>query len=121
MQEYFKKEFTDETMSIIKKIALKMDLEVKIEKWMDCDPIAMDKELVDIIKNKCSQKGLDYKVMHSGAGHDSQIFAKVMPTVMIFVPSHKGISHSPHEYTEPEDLVEGVKALIQALYCLAYK
>ena len=113
--------FANEVEEIIKGIAVEMDLKIKIEKWMDCDPIAMDKELVNIIETKFKEKDLNYKLMHSGAGHDSQIFAKVLPTVLLFVPSHKGISHSHEEFTEPKDLVEGVKALIQVLYCLAYK
>lgn len=40
---------------------------------------------------------------------------------MLFVPSRDGISHNPAEYTERKDLAEGVKALIVALYKLAYK
>ena len=58
--------------------------------------------------------------MHSGAGHDSQIIAPHYPTAMIFVPSIKGISHNPAEETKLEDLVEGVKALAESLYKLAY-
>lgn len=113
-------QFNDEVVNIINRISSEMNLEVNINKWMDCDPIAMDEQLVNIIKDKCEEKELNYKLMHSGAGHDSQIFAKVIPTAMIFVPSHRGISHSPEEYTDPKDLVEGVKALIEILWCLAY-
>ncbi len=58
--------------------------------------------------------------MHSGAGHDSQIFAPIVPTVMMFVPSIKGISHSPAEATTLSDLAEGVKLLTEVLYKLAY-
>jgi allantoate deiminase len=59
--------------------------------------------------------------MHSGAGHDAQIFAPSIPAAMLFVPSEKGISHNPGEYTAPADLAEGVQALISTLYELAYK
>ena len=59
-------------------------------------------------------------MMHSGAGHDSQIIAPVVPTVMIFVPSREGISHNPLEYTSPEQLAVGVQALMNTLYALAY-
>ena len=59
--------------------------------------------------------------MHSGAGHDSQIFAPRVPTAMLFVPSIKGISHNTAEDTKTEDLVEGIKALTYALYKLAYQ
>ena len=59
--------------------------------------------------------------MHSGAGHDSQIMAKFVPTAMLFVPSRKGISHNPEEYTSPEHLADGIRALTYALYELAYE
>jgi allantoate deiminase len=80
----------------------------------------MDRRIVDILVKQCEKNGLNFKKMHSGAGHDSQIMAQFAPTAMVFVPSHKGISHSPLEYTEPRDLGEGVKALIGAMYELAY-
>ena len=45
--------------------------------------------------------------MPSGAGHDAQMFARVCPAGMIFVPSIAGISHNPAEHTEPDDLEAG--------------
>lgn len=114
------KQFTQEVERIIGGISAEMGLITSIEKWMDCDPTAMDEELVKAIKKRCEEEGLNYKLMHSGAGHDSQIFAKLIPTALIFVPSHKGVSHSPEEFTEPKDLAEGVKALIGILKDLAY-
>lgn len=113
--------FSEEVNKMILEIANDMSVKVDISMYMDADPVAMDSSLVEIIKNQCKTNGLNYKLMHSGAGHDSQIFAKFVPTSMIFVPSHKGISHNPAEYTEPKDLVEGIKALIETLYTLAYK
>ena len=59
-------------------------------------------------------------MMHSGAGHDSQVIALHVPTGMLFVPSVKGISHNPAEYTEGEDLKAGIDMLGAALYNLAY-
>jgi acetylornithine deacetylase/succinyl-diaminopimelate desuccinylase-like protein len=38
---------------------------------------------------------------------------------MIFVPSAGGISHSPHEYTAPEDIDRGVDVLTETLRILA--
>lgn len=40
--------------------------------------------------------------MSSFAGHDSALTALKVPTAMIFVPSSKGISHAPEEYTTKE-------------------
>jgi N-carbamoyl-L-amino-acid hydrolase len=41
------------------------------------------------------------------------------PTAMIFVPSQDGISHSPAEYSSPEDLERGANVLLQAALKLA--
>ena len=40
----------------------------------------------------------------SGAGHDAQVMAQVMPSGMLFCPSIGGISHHWAEDTKPEDL-----------------
>ncbi len=113
--------FTEEVTAKMKEIASETGVEIKVDMWMDADPVPMDPVLVQAVKEQCDKNGLNYKMMHSGAGHDSQIMAQFVPTAMLFVPSHKGISHSPLEYTEPRDLGEGVKALIGAIYELAYK
>jgi N-carbamoyl-L-amino-acid hydrolase len=34
---------------------------------------------------------------------------------MIFVPSKGGISHSPDEYTSPEDMANGANVLLRTL------
>lgn len=113
--------FTQEVTTAMQEIACQAGVEIHIDMWMDADPVSMDTGIVGLMKQQCEKDGLSYKMMHSGAGHDSQIMAPVIPTGMLFVPSHKGLSHSPLEYTDPRDLAQGVKALIGALYELAYK
>lgn len=113
-------EYISEILKTMDRISNEMNLKLSIEKYMDGYPVPMDKELVQVIKTQCESNNLKYKMMHSGAGHDAQIMALKVPTALIFVPSHKGISHNPEEYTDPKDLIEGVKALIETLYKLAY-
>lgn len=113
--------FTKDIEEIIKRVSENMGLKISTKMYMSCEPSVMDSELVQIIKEQCEKKGLNYKLMHSGAGHDSQIFAKKIPTALIFVPSKNGISHNPDEFTDLKYLVEGIKALIETLYYLAYK
>lgn len=112
--------FTEELTSIIKRIASDSGVETTIDMWMDEDPIPMDQQIVEVIEKQAKENGFNYKMMHSGAGHDSQIIAPVVPTAMIFVPSREGISHNPLEYTSPEQLAVGVQALMSSLYALAY-
>lgn len=113
--------FSDEVTAKMREIATSAGVGIDIDMWMNADPVPMDTGIVDVLKRQCEKNGLSYKMMHSGAGHDSQVMAPRIPTAMLFVPSHKGLSHSPLEYTDPHDLGEGVKALVGALYELAYK
>lgn len=104
----------------IEKYATERGISFDINNWMNESPVPMDEKIVKVIEGVCEENKLDYKVMHSGAGHDSQIFAPRVPTAMIFVPSIKGISHNPEEHTEAVDIVQGVQALEAALKELAY-
>jgi len=52
-----------------------------------------------------------WQAMPSGAIHDSQILARMVPVGMLFVPSIGGISHHWTEDTKREDLILGVKVL----------
>ncbi|WP_158744597.1 Zn-dependent hydrolase [Acidisphaera sp. L21] len=45
-----------------------------------------------------------WRAMPSGAGHDAQVLAQVMPSAMLFSPSIGGISHHWAEDTKEEDL-----------------
>lgn len=83
-------------------------------------PTPMDTKLSTALENICLEQGKTYRRMVSGAGHDAQLFAPRCPTAMIFVPSRAGISHSPEEYTSPEQLAAGLEVLTSMLYELAY-
>ncbi|MHC5229473.1 allantoate deiminase [Enterococcus sp. LJL99] len=113
--------FTEEIEADMEEISKEMGIEISIDCWMNESPVPMSNEIVHILETACEEAGLDYHLMHSGAGHDSQIFAQFVPTAMLFVPSIKGISHNPAEATLTKDLVEGVKALSASLYKLAYE
>jgi len=52
--------------------------------------------------------------MPSGAGHDAQVLAGVMPAGMLFVPSIGGISHHWTENTADEDIVFGAQVYADA-------
>jgi N-carbamoyl-L-amino-acid hydrolase len=52
--------------------------------------------------------------MPSGAGHDAQILATIMPAGMLFVPSIGGISHHWTENTGDADIVTGAQVFVEA-------
>ena len=55
----------------------------------------------------------------SGAGHDAQWLARVMPAAMMFVPSIGGVSHHWTENTSDEDIVLGARVFCDALARMA--
>jgi beta-ureidopropionase / N-carbamoyl-L-amino-acid hydrolase len=59
--------------------------------------------------------GLAAQRMPSGAGHDAQMMARLSPMGMIFVPSVRGISHSPLEFTRWEDCTRGADVLLRTV------
>jgi len=50
----------------------------------------------------------------SGAGHDAQVLATIMPAGMLFVPSIGGISHHWRENTSDADIVTGAQVFVDA-------
>ena len=51
--------------------------------------------------------------MPSGAGHDAQVLATIMPAAMLFVPSIGGISHHWTENTADADIVTGAEVFVE--------
>jgi N-carbamoyl-L-amino-acid hydrolase len=82
---------------------------------VDQPPTPMAPTLLDAIESSIRHRGLSYRRMVSGAGHDSQILGRHVPTAMIFVPSRGGRSHSPAEHTPHEQLMPGVQTLADVL------
>jgi allantoate deiminase len=113
--------FTEVLEGDMRAICAEMNIAIDIDLWMDEAPVPMDAGLVQQLTALCEKERLNYRMMHSGAGHDAQIFAPRVPTCMIFMPSIKGISHNPAERTHIDDLAEGVKTLALMLYQLAWK
>ena len=60
----------------------------------------MDPGVVAAIEQSAADEGVEPLRMVSGAGHDAMLVARTCPPAMLFVPSRRGISHSPEEWTD---------------------
>ena len=110
---------TDETISFLSGLRYENGMDVHVEPLDIQAPVKLSEEIIQAIETSAIQAGVRYKKMASGAGHDTQNMASIARTGMIFVPSVKGISHSPMEWTEWDDIEKGVSVLTGALKSLS--
>jgi beta-ureidopropionase / N-carbamoyl-L-amino-acid hydrolase len=78
-------------------------------------PALTDKSFQKLIDDTARSLSFTTKVMPSGAGHDAQEIARIGPVGMIFIPSIGGISHSPKEFSRPQDIENGANVLLQTV------
>jgi N-carbamoyl-L-amino-acid hydrolase len=83
------------------------------------EPVDFHPQVIELISSVAKTHTQAVVHMPSGAGHDAQMFARVCPSAMIFVPSVEGISHNPSEFTSPDDLALGTNILLKVLLQLA--
>ena len=66
---------------------------------------------LELAEKAAANVGLSVRRIRTMAGHDSVAMNRIVPTVMMFIPSVDGVSHCEREFTTDEDMVAGVKAL----------
>jgi beta-ureidopropionase / N-carbamoyl-L-amino-acid hydrolase len=73
-------------------------------------PASMDQRFQTAIEAEAAAR-CPGKALHlpSGAGHDAQYLAQVVPAAMLFVPSIGGVSHHWTENTLDDDIVLGAQ------------
>lgn len=81
-------------------------------------PALANPEIQKVIESSAKELGLSSMYLPSGAGHDAQEMARFTPIGMIFIPSKDGISHSPQEYSSPEDIANGANVLLKTILTL---
>ena len=103
----------------IKRVAEAEGVEIDTKWVARFEPVVFDPRVVSLVESTAESMGLSVQRMPSGAGHDAQMLAEVCPAGMVFVPSVKGISHNPAEFTESDDLVAGANVLLNTVVALA--
>jgi beta-ureidopropionase / N-carbamoyl-L-amino-acid hydrolase len=107
--------FTDRFEQLGREIGSATKTTFDFKRLVDSDPAISNPQVMTWIDGATTALGLTRQRMPSGAGHDAQEIAQIAPMAMIFVPSVGGISHSPKEFTKPEDVVNGANVLLNAV------
>jgi N-carbamoyl-L-amino-acid hydrolase len=93
------------------RIAGEEGCEVAWEQVWEIEPILFDDELIELADASIREVAGTSHRLPSGPLHDAAEMARVMPTVMLFVKSLGGVSHTKEEDTPDEDLELSVRAL----------
>lgn len=99
----------------LEKLRTEERMKIETERLVRFLPVTFNERIVKIIEKVAKDKNYSCRRMTSGAGHDAQMMSRICPTAMIFVPSYKGISHNPAEFTEDEDLLKGTSVLLDVV------
>ncbi|MDO5493936.1 MAG: M20 family metallo-hydrolase [Nesterenkonia sp.] len=83
--------------------------------WLPQAPRRLDGSVTEMCRRAVDDLGLSRAELFSGAEHDAAFIAARSPTAMLFVPSVGGRSHCPEEWTELDDVVDGIRALAESL------
>lgn len=88
---------------------------VEYEKAWARDTKMFDEQLVGFVRDSANALGHYNMDIYSGAGHDAQYVAEMIPTTMIFVPSDEGHSHCEPEHTSVEQCWQGANVLLHTI------
>ncbi len=107
--------FTERFEQLGQEIGAATKTKFDFKRTVDSEPAISTPQVMAWIDGAAASLGFTRQRMPSGAGHDAQEMSRIAPMAMIFVPSVGGISHSPKEFTKPEDVVNGADVLLNAV------
>jgi N-carbamoyl-L-amino-acid hydrolase len=101
-----------EAKEVSERFAQEEDVEVEWERIWSIEPILFDPELIELADEAVREVAGQSHHLPSGPLHDAAEISRAgIPTVMLFVQSLRGLSHTKLEDTKPEHLELSVQAL----------
>ncbi|WP_419896960.1 Zn-dependent hydrolase [Roseomonas sp. USHLN139] len=100
-------------------IAQKRGVDIKVTPFWEFPLTPFDATLVEALRSAARGRGLAYRDMPTGIGHDAVYVARRLPTAMIFVPCEGGISHNEAEAITPAWAEAGLVVLADAVLATA--
>jgi hydantoinase/carbamoylase family amidase len=113
------KESLDRVQAVIEsraaEIAAARGLEITVSLLRGGDPVALDSDLAARALRAAAVLGVAATETWSGAGHDAQHLAALVPTLLVFVPLHDGESHTPQEGADMDEILSAASVVAAAL------
>jgi hydantoinase/carbamoylase family amidase len=104
-----------EIESLAAEVAADRGIEAEISLLRGGNPVELDPGLAARALSAAGELGLAVTETWSGAGHDAQHLAALLPTLLMFVPLHGGESHTPEEGADMAEILSAAAVVAAAL------
>ena len=96
-------------------IASRRGVEATVRLLRAGEPVTLDPALAGAAITAADRLGIAASETWSGAGHDAQHLAAVVPTLLLFVPLRGGESHTPSEGADAADILQAAVLACEVL------
>ncbi|MER5391592.1 M20 family metallo-hydrolase [Saccharopolyspora sp. NPDC002686] len=97
-------------------VASEHDLTIDVRDF-DVRPVqSFPEEGLELSEKVAAELGIGIRRINTMAGHDSVAMNRIVPALMMFIPSIDGVSHCEREFTSDEQMSVGVDALTEATW-----
>lgn len=97
-------------------VAREHDLTIDVRDF-DVRPVQhFPEEGLELAEKVAAELGIGIRRINTMAGHDSVAMNRIVPALMLFIPSIDGVSHCEREFTSDDQMAIGVDALTEATW-----
>jgi hydantoinase/carbamoylase family amidase len=107
------KQMNEDARGASVKAAEENGVSVRWEKIYAIEPTLFDEELTKLCQQAVEEETGEATTMYSGPLHDAVEMAKLVPTIMMFAMSERGLSHCKEENTSDEALETSIRAFLR--------
>lgn len=107
-----------EVTALAEQIAQEEDLDLRLRTVYSDAPVPMSPQLMAMAQTAADQSGVHWRKILSGANHDAGIIGRIVPALMLFVPSKAGRSHCPEEETDLPDIEQAISVMLRMIQAL---
>jgi beta-ureidopropionase / N-carbamoyl-L-amino-acid hydrolase len=100
-------------------VAAARGVSIEVAPFWHSPPTPFDAALAQRARDAAAARGLRWRDIPTGIGHDAVYVARRVPAVMVFTPCHGGISHNEAESITPEWAAAGLQVLADAALATA--
>lgn len=106
----------EEAKDLVEKISKKNKVKAYWRNIHSIPPKIFNEELIELCQEAVKEETGEATTMSSGPLHDAIEVAKIIPTVMMFAMSEKGLSHTKEENTPDEKLETAIRTFLRLVH-----